>query len=251
MRITVVFFILSVFSPFLAAQSEDLSFMDRKTGINAGIEGYHTEENYTEPDSADYARAAIVADDLINDAVNKLHVLSNIDEKGTAIEYFDKIITFDNEVLIVKIQHITLTEISFLFPFNTRIESINRQKVSQILYADDRIDLFTPFEEKKRDLLPIQEERLIVYRRDLWEKIHTTENVNDIAGFRKIGSVSAFFETDQINCNNEYLEKNGMIRLKKKAARLEAEMILITGKSVHRGYGDYPTIKMEGIAYKK
>jgi len=251
MRITIVFIILASLPVLSLAQSQDLSFLGWKASVNTITGNYHPRNNIAEPDSAEYARAAIVAKDLLDVTVNKLQSLSNIDEKGIAINHFDKIITFDNEVLIVKVQHITLTEISFLFPFNTRIETINRQKVSQILYADNRIDLFTPFEEDKKELLPIQEDRLIVYRRELWERILTTENIKDVAGFKKIGPVSAVFEADRINCNHNYLEKNGMIRLKKRAISLQADMILITNKSVHRGYGDYPNIKIEGIAYKK
>ena len=251
MKGKIILFILTFFSTFFLIRSQDLSFLDQKTRADNYIDdkkpGYRT----IEPDSADYAEVALAANALLNTNLDKLHKLSNIDNEGIAIKQFDKLITFDNEVLIVKIQHITLTEVSFLYPFNTRIETINRQKISQILYADNRIDLFTPFEEDKKDLLPIQEERLIVYRRELWERILTTENRNDVNGFKKIGTVSAVFEADRINCNHKYLEKNGMIRLKKRAARLQADMVLITNKSVHRGYGDYPNIKIEGIAYKK
>lgn len=251
MRKKIFLFILTSFSVCSLIQSQDLSYLERKSGSNRRTGEYPSGHRAAEPDSADYARAAIVADNLLSAAVSKLHTLSNIDEKGIALQNYDKIITFDNEVLVVKVQHITLTEISFLYPFNTKIESINRQKVSQILYADNRIDLFTPFEEDKKDLLPIQEERLIVYRRELWERILTTENVREVSGLERIGPVSAFFEADQINSRLDYLEKNGMIRLKKRAAMLHADIILITNKSVHRGYGDFPNIKIEGIAYKK
>ncbi len=251
MKEKVFVFILTFFSTFLLIQSQDLSFLGQETRTHNRMADKKSGYRTIGPDSADYAKVALVAKDLLNTTIDKLGTLSNIDEKGMAVKYFDKIITFDNEVLIVKIQHITLTEISFLYPYNTRIETINRQKVSQILYADNRIDLFTPFEEDKKELLPIQEERLIVYRREIWENILTTENINDVTGCKKIGPVSAVFEADQVNRNNQYLEKNGMIRLKKRAAILRADMILITNKSIHRGYGDYPTIKIEGIAYKK
>jgi hypothetical protein len=251
MKAKLLLVILTFTSTFLLSQSQDLSFIDQNKESNFNTGEYTADFKTTDPDSTGNERAARAASDLLNAAVSKLHTLSNIDEKGTAVKYFDKIITFDNEVLIVKVQHITLTEVSFLYPFNTKTETINRQKVSQILYADNRIDLFTPFEEEKKELLPIQEERLIVYRREQWEKIHTTENINDVAGFEKIGPVSAVFEADQINSSHKFLEKNGMIIIKKRAARLQADMILITNKSVHRGYGDFPNIKIEGIAYKK
>ena len=247
----IILFILTFFCTFILTKSQELSFLDQKARANSYIDdskpGYRT----IKPDSADYAKAALVASALLNTNFDKLHALSNIDNEGIAIKQFDKIITFDNEVLIVKVQHITLTEVSFLYPFNTRIESINRQKISQIFYADNRIDLFTPFEEEKKKLLPIQEERLIVYRRELWERILTTENKNDVHGLKKIKPLTVVFEADRINCNHKYLERNGMIRLKKRAAGIQADMVLITNKSVHRGYGDYPNIKIEGIAYKK
>ncbi len=175
--------ILTAISFSLLAQSEELSFLDRQEGIKSANAEYHLGDNPVEPDSTHYARAAIVANDLLNVTIDKLRALSNIDENGTAISNYDKIITFDNEVLVVKVQHITLTEVSFLYPFNTSIQSINRQKVSQILYADNRIDLFTPFEEENKKLLPLQEDRLIVYRRELWERIIITENRSDVNGF--------------------------------------------------------------------
>jgi hypothetical protein len=251
MRAATISLILTTLSLTLLAQSGALSYLQTDRASNKTIEESDPENNPFEPDSADYAKAAIVADDLLYSTVKKLHILSNIDKNAAAISYFDKIITFDNEVLIVKVQHITLTEVSFLYPFNTRIETINRQKVSQILYADNRIDLFTPFEEEKKKLLPVQEDRLIVYRRELWERIMITENENDINGFQKVKHLTVVFEADRINCNHKYLERNGMIRLKKRAAGLQADMVLITNKSVHRGYGDFPNIKIEGIAYKK
>ncbi len=251
MRKKFFLFILTFFSVCSLIQSQELSYLNSKPGGIRQSGEYSSGQRATEPDSADYARAAIVANNLMNTAISKLHTLSNIDDKGFALQNYDKIITFDNEVLVVKVQHITLTEISFLYPFNTKIETINRQKVSQILYADNRIDLFTPFEEQKKDLLPIQEERLIVYRRELWQHILTTEDIREVSGLEKVGPVSAFFEADQINSRLNYLEKNGMIRLKKRAAMLYADIILITNKSVHRGYGDFPNIKIEGIAYKK
>ncbi len=203
------------------------------------------------PDSADYVRASQIADNLINSALDKLHILANIDNEGKAINYFDKIITFDNEVLVVKIQHITLTEVRFLYPYNTRVETINRQKVSQILYSDNRIDLFTPYDEEKKDLLPIQEDRLIVYHREIWERIVTTEDEDEVVGLELAGPVSAVYEADQFKSTNEYLEKNGIIILKKRAAKLQADYILITNKSFHKGYGDPPSVKIEGLAYKK
>ncbi|MFO7655869.1 MAG: hypothetical protein R6W78_02275 [Bacteroidales bacterium] len=203
------------------------------------------------PDSSAYARAAAVADNLLHSNFEKLSILSNDDKEGTALKYFDKIITFDNEVLIGKVQHITFTEVRFLYPFNTKVESINRYKVSQILYADNRIDLFTPYDEEKKELLPVQEDRLIVYRREIWEKIVITEDEYEVAGFTLLGPVSAAYDADQVKCSNDYLEKNVMIILKKRAARLEADYILITNKSFHKGYGDPPSVKIEGVAYKK
>ena len=47
-----------------------------------------------------------------------------------------------------------------------------------------------------------------------------------------------------------YLEKNGLIRMKKRAAHMQADYILVTNKVFHNGYGDLPSIKMEGKAFK-
>lgn len=251
-----MFILLVFFQTFLAGQDTDNSFLSQsyqKTSQydKKPVEKTSTEQKAFVPDSADYARAAAIASDLLGSNLEKLFILSNIDKEGTALKYFDKIITFDNEVLVGKIQHITLTEVRFLYPFNSRVETINRQKVSQILYADNRIDLFTPYDDEKKELLPIQEDRLIVYRREIWEKILTTDNEDDVAGMTLAGPVSAVYQADQFKSSNDYLEKNGFIILKKKAAKLQADYILITSKSFHKAYGDPPSIKIEGIAYRK
>ena len=249
-------FILMLFSSLVYCQQKDSSLLSQKNLTPAEKPKKHTTYSNKapivfKPDSADYARAALVADTLIHFTLDKLQILSNIDNEGKAIHYFDKIITFDNEVLVVKVQQITLTEVRFLYPYNTRVESINRQNVSQILYSDDRIDLFIPYDEEKKELLPIQEDRLIVYHREIWEKIVVTEDEDEVAGLELAGPVSAVYEAGVYKSTNQYLEKNGMIILKKRAAKLNADYILITNKSFHKGYGDPPSVKIEGLAYKK
>ncbi len=190
------------------------------------------------------------ADSLIRESAKKLGLISNLGKPGFSIDDFDKLITFDNEVLFVKVQHITLVDVRFIYPLNTNVESVNREKVSQIIYANGNIDLFVPFDEVNKDSLNYIDDRLIVHHHKSWESITVTENEKEMAEMVEIGPVNSVFVADRVQATNTFLEKNGLIILRRRAANLEADCILITKKTFSKGYGAYPSVKLEGTAYK-
>lgn len=251
MKSTIIFLELFFFISQAIAQSEQRTLPDRHYDEFLFTSVSQVENSNTEPDSIMRTDSAGIADSLINKTIQILYATGNSDKDGIDMDAYDKIITFDNEVYIVKIQNITLTEVRFVYPLNTRLETLNRQKISQIIYCNNSIDLFTPFDMEKTDLLPVQDERLIVDERKAWEKIHISEDMGDVEGMIEIGPVTAAYTADRIQISDNYLEKNGLIILKRRAANLGADFVLITGKSVSNGYGDNPAIKIEGIAYKR
>jgi hypothetical protein len=52
-----------------------------------------------------------------------------------------------------------------------------------------------------------------------------------------------------VNAENEYLEKNAQIIIRKKAANLNAPFVLLVNKNYYKAYGDPPSIELEGILY--
>ncbi|MBN2349321.1 MAG: hypothetical protein JXJ22_10810 [Bacteroidales bacterium] len=187
---------------------------------------------------------------LIKTNIEKLTFLNPDLSNSFDITNYDKIVTFEKELYIVKIQNITPSEIIFRYPLNTFISKIHRTKVSQILYANGKIDLFKPIEiiNDTDTLLP--DERIIVKEIKDWKKVIVVYSETDVPyDLVEKGIISARYESSKIKATGEFLEKNGMIIIRKKAANIEADYLLITNKNIHKAYGDLPFIELEGIAY--
>jgi hypothetical protein len=188
------------------------------------------------------------ADSIMSQNTDRLSFLSNYD--SLTISGLDKILTYDHQVYIVKIQNITPSLVLFLYPFNTEVHSLNRINISQIQYADGRIDIFLPLANKQGfNKSVVDTARIIIRNRREWEKVTLTENAADITGMIEMGKISVSYEADIANAASEYLEKNAGIILRRKAANLNAPIVLLVNKTYHKGYGDLPSIEMEVIIY--
>jgi len=188
------------------------------------------------------------SDSLIARNYLLLNSLSNYDSRAIAV--YDKILTYSHEVFIGKIQNITPNFVLFLYPFNTELQSLNRNEISQIQYADGTIDIFLPLTDKggfSREV--VDTARIIIRSRRDWENVTLTDKSEDITGMVEKGKIIASYQADYVNAENEYLVKNAQIILRKKAANLNAPFVLLTTKNFHKAYGDPPSIELEGILY--
>lgn len=193
-------------------------------------------------------RNRVIADSLLTNTYTKLIDLSNFD--SSAIHNFDKILTYNHQVFLVKIQNITPSHVLFLYPFNTDVHSLNRSSISQIQYADGTIDIFLPLPDKSGFSHHIVDTTRIIIRNSReWEKVTLTENSSDIDGMIEKGKITASYRADFVNAENDYLERNAGIILKKKAANLNAPLILVINKNYSKSYGELPSVEIEGIIY--
>lgn len=196
-----------------------------------------------------YSQDSLVTDSLLADNFQNQHIQSvKNEEKSISAAQFDKIITLENGVYIVKVNQVTFTEVNFYYPLNNNLESINRKKVSQILYANGKIDLFIPLDADKSE--PIKEDRLIVHSIENWEKVTVTDDKSAVANMIEIGPVKSFYIAEGVQVSNKYLEKNCQIILKRQAANLKADYVLIEKKTFNKRYGESPSIKIEATAFK-
>ncbi|NJK87435.1 MAG: hypothetical protein HC906_17075 [Bacteroidales bacterium] len=77
-----------------------------------------------------------------------------------------------------------------------------------------------------------------------------TDDKSQVSGLTEVGRISSYFSAEKIQASNQYLERNCHIRLKKQAAVLEADMVLIKKKTFNKGYGETPSVKIEATAFK-
>jgi len=195
------------------------------------------------PDEA-YAKA----DSLFSQSYLKLSAHLNFD--SAAIARYDKILTYGHQVYIVKIQNITPSLVLYWYPFNTELHSINRNEISQIQYANGTIDIFLPLTDKNGfDRVVVDTARIIIRNKHDWEKVMLTDKPEDIAGMVEKGKVTALYKADFVYAENDYLEKNARIILRKKAANLNTPVVFLVNKNYSKAYGDLPSIELEGVLY--
>lgn len=196
----------------------------------------------------EYLRTRAYIDSMVNPVAARLLMQDLIDSATLAA--CDKIITVSKEVYVVNIHNITFTQVRFTYPADNMLNALNRSQVSQILYGDGRIDVFVPLEDKsiaQRHL--VDTSRIIIKNQKDWMKVRSTENIEEISNLVSKGKIKVRFQADRGNVDNDYLVRNAMVMLKKKAAGQKAHYVLIESKFFHKAFGDLPSVEINATAY--
>ncbi len=187
-------------------------------------------------------------DSLLIPELNRLARLYRLD--SAALSTYDKIITFDREVYVGKINNISFSEVRLTYPNESRLNAISRSRISQILYADGRRDVFIALDDRTvRQKELVDTSRIIIKNLKDWMKVRITENPADVAGLRAMASLKAGYEASVGNTGNEELMRQVSIVLKKKAAQLKAHYVLVETKFFHKSYGDLPKVEVTARAF--
>jgi len=196
---------------------------------------------------ADY-RSRAMADSLVNPELVRLGQLYKLD--SSALAAYDKVITFDREVFVGKIINVSFYEVRFTYPFNNTIQSLSRSRVSQILYADGRRDLFIALDDadvKQKEL--VDTGRIIVKGQKDWMKVVVTENPGDVNDLLALGEIQARYEAEVGNMNNEEMMRRAAITLRKKAAAMKAHCVLVETKFFRKPYGELPVVDVTATIF--
>lgn len=169
---------------------------------------------------------------------------------SAALARYDKIITYDREVYLGKIYNITFSEVRFTCPPHDQLNALSKSKISQILYADGRRDVFIALEDravKQKELVDTSE--IIVKNLRDWMKVTVTENPQEVAQLTAKGPLKVTYEAETGNANNDELMRQAGNLLRKKAAVLKAHYVLVETKFFHKSYGDLPKVEVTAVAF--
>lgn len=187
--------------------------------------------------------SASLADSLVNAELHRLNQLYKLDFDMLA--ELDKIITFDREVYVGKIHNITFSEVRFTCPPDSIIRALVRSRISQILYASGRRDVFMPLDDAEvRQKELVDTGRIIIKNQKDWMKVIVTEDPYDVTHLKAFGSIKARYEADMGNMNNDELMRHASVELKKKAAALKAHCVLVESKYFRKPYGELPVVEV-------
>ncbi len=196
---------------------------------------------------ADY-RSKEMADSLINPELERLGLLYKLDSASLAA--YDKIITFDREVFVGNIINVSFSEIRYTCPPDETEKSVSRTRVSQILYANGRRDLFIALDDaqvKQKEL--VDTGRILVKGQQDWMKVFVTENPGDVNNLAALGEIKTRYEAETGNMNNDELMRHAAITLRKKAAAMKAHCVLVETKFFRKPYGELPVVDVTARAY--
>ena len=150
---------------------------------------------------------------------------------------YDKIILANGETLVVSLKDSSEAGVSFSYPLNSRVEKLGRNEIAGIVPAGGPAIAMPGSNANESG--------------NNWEEVSLLLKPVDAGGAKNLGEIDARFEGDQLNASSEYLEKNALIILRKKALHLGANAIYITGKNEYRAFGDLPYISLKAVAVLK
>ncbi len=200
------------------------------------------ELNDSLPDEADTAitTSKIPADSITTTEINSMP------EIGIALlkDDFDKVITRKNENLFVKITENNIFDIHFTYPLNTIENVMEKSQIKKIIFSDGTAEVVAGEAEIKKE-----GDTLIIVDEKDWEKVDTTSLAENVFGLTDKGEISILYEADKFNMPSDLMEKNALIILRKRTARLKAHMILIEDIQFQRAYGELPYVEIKGKAF--
>lgn len=146
----------------------------------------------------------------------------------------DTIIKIDTKVLPVNVTTVTPGYVSFAYPGNQEVYTIDRKDVHKIIYKTGRIEV-------------LNNPAVITFDETSWEAIWLTEDKKDVANMYKLGEIES--TSPPSSRSAKAAKKGATIKLQKKAANLKGSIILVTYKEQTGGYGELPGYIIKGIVY--
>lgn len=150
------------------------------------------------------------------------------------VEPTDTIFKLGGTVLLVDVTKVTTTYVSFVYPGQDEVYTIERKQIQKIVYKNGRID------ELNNPLIEMIDE----YQ---WEAVWLTEDKKEVVDLYKRGVVES--KSSPSERSPKAAKKNAIIKLKKKAANMRGTIILVTHKQKTGGYGEYPGYYIKGVVY--
>jgi hypothetical protein len=139
----------------------------------------------------------------------------------------------------VEIRRISEKYVYFSEPREMDMKWIDRREVQTLYYRSGKIEQMTQGEVEIRKVKD-------------WKLVELTKDISKVESMIRIDVVEIRLEASSRHhyYKPETLQSSAEIVLKKNAALLHADIILITRTEHHRAYGDPPSIYMSGVAYR-
>lgn len=160
-------------------------------------------------------------------------LFANAQVEAPEVNTVDTLVYLGGKHEPVNIANITTSKVFYTNLEDDTIFEIDRKQVEKIIYRTGRVEVLNR---------PVFE----MISEDDWRHVFMTEDPEEIRGLYERGPIEV---TAAASRNRRATVRNAEIRLKRQAASLGANMILLESTEFRGGFGDIPSITMKGIAY--
>ena len=163
--------------------------------------------------------------------------IQDIDKNIPQEEKTDIIYQHDGTKLLVDVKKIYLNDLYYSLPGETKVNKLDQRLVHKIEYKSGKIEILN---ETPPDVRKVGDYR----------KVKVTKDPDDIEGLIEVAKLEAKAEgSDKGYSTPKSLERTATIVLRRKAALVNADIVLITDKKSNVAFGEIPSVTLYGIAY--
>jgi len=155
----------------------------------------------------------------------------------------DTLFCRNDDTLLVFCNKIDSQFVYYQFPLNNKIYKISNEELIQLNSREGEI---ITFQQEHQEVHQIEKKMSI---EDSIRRIEVTTNMK-IEVSKEVGRIEVKYEGDY-DSTNELLESNAYMILRRKAQRMDADIVYVSKKRIYREFGENPRIEIKAIAYSK
>lgn len=149
----------------------------------------------------------------------------------------DVIHRHDGTKMYADVKKIYLNDIYYSLPGQTKVNKMDQRYVHKVEYKSGKIEV-------------LNETASTIRETNDYRKVKVTESAIDIDGLIEVAKLEARVEGSERGYSTpKTLERSATIVLRKKAASVNADIVLITDKKVSVAFGEVPSLVLYGTAY--
>ena len=168
--------------------------------------------------------------------VNQTEKLTN-DKQEKSEQQTDIVYQHDGTKMLVNVKRIYLNDLYYSLPGDTKVNKMDQRLVHKIEYKTGKVEVLN---ETAPDVREVGDYR----------KIKVTNNLRDVEGLIEVARLEAKAEgSDRGYSTPKSLERTAIIVLRRKAALVNANIVLITVKKTNVAFGEIPSVTLYGTAY--
>lgn len=149
----------------------------------------------------------------------------------------DIIYQHDGTKMLVNVKRIYLNDLYYSLPGETKVNKMDQRLVHKIEYKTGKKEILNENPPNIREVTD-------------YRKVKITHDTDDVEGLVEVAKLEAKAEGNSKGYSTtKSLERSAAIALRRKAALVNASIVLVTDKKTNVAFGEIPAVTLYGTAY--